>query len=222
MKIIQALDRYWGYLLWSLMACAALYIGFIMLAIIYQTVFRTMGWDYSPLGFVAIEYGFVYALFLGSPYLVRNRGHIYIEILTAMLSPRARNVLSRFIVTLCATICFIWVWYSWKLLAEQYADPMGYDELRAQFDIRTWVGTVAFPFGFALMGIEFLRFACLREPMHQGLAGVASEREELSAHQADLATELAEEYSNEKLNAERDGVTARDSKRSDRSGKVAP
>jgi hypothetical protein len=39
MKIIQALDRYWGYLLWSLMACAALYIGFIMLAIIYQTVF---------------------------------------------------------------------------------------------------------------------------------------------------------------------------------------
>lgn len=81
-------------------------------AIIYQTGFRTIVWDYPPLGFVAIAYGFVYALVLGSSYLVRNRGHIYIEILTAMLSPHVGNVLSRFIVALCATICFIWVWYS--------------------------------------------------------------------------------------------------------------
>lgn len=57
------------------------------------------------------------------------------------------------------------------------------------------------PFGFALMGIEFLLFVCLTEPMHKGLARVASERDELSAHQADLADELAVEHSNEKLNA---------------------
>lgn len=166
---------------------AALYIGLMLGAIIYQTLFRTLGWAYSPLGFVFIEYGFVYALFLGSPWLVRERGHIYIEILTAMLGPRARAVLSRFIVTACAVTCFVWVWYSWQLLAERYDDPMAYDELRAQFDIRSWVGTAAFPFGFALMGLEFLRFLFTREPMHAGLAGVASERAELEAQQRELA-----------------------------------
>jgi C4-dicarboxylate transporter, DctQ subunit len=190
-QIIALIDKLWGRFLWFLMALAAIYIGLILVAIIYQTVFRTMGWSYSPLGFVFIEYGFVYALFLGSPWLVRERGHIYIEILTAMLGPRARAVLSRFIVSLCATICFIWVWYSWKLLTEQYDDPMGYDELRAQFDIRVWVGTAPFPFGFFLMGVEFLRFLFTAEPMHKGLAGVASERAELEAQKQDIAAQRA-------------------------------
>ena len=68
-----------------------------------------------------------------------------------------------------------------QLLLEQYDDPMSYDELRAQFDIRSWVGTAAFPFGFLLMGIEFARFMFTRQPMHTGVAGIASERAELEA-----------------------------------------
>ena len=180
--MLKVADRIWSRFLWLLMAGAALYVALILGAIMYQTIFRTMGWHYSPLGFVLVEYGFVYALFLGSPWLIRERGHIYIEILTAMLGPRARAVLSRSIATLCATICFIWMWYSLQLLLEQYDDPMSYDELRAQFDIRSWVGTAAFPFGFLLMGIEFSRFIFSREPMHTGMAGIASERAELEAH----------------------------------------
>lgn len=183
---LAMLDRWWGHLLWVLMALAAIYVGLIMVAIIYQTVFRTLGWDYSPLAFVFIEYGFVYALFLGSPWLVRERGHIYIEILTALLKPRARSVLSRFIALFCASTCFLWTWYSGHLVMEQWDDPMAYDELRAQFDLRLWVGTIVFPFGFALIGIEFLRFVFTAEPMHLGLAGVASERAELDAQKADL------------------------------------
>jgi C4-dicarboxylate transporter DctQ subunit len=182
----KMVDRWWGRLLWLLMAGAAIYIAFILFAIIYQTVFRTMGWDYSQLGFVIIEYGFVYALFLGSPWLVRERGHIYIEILTAMLGPVARRWLSRGVVGVCAIICFIWTWYSGLLLVELYDDPMAYDELRAQFDIPSWVGVAAFPFGFALMGIEFVRFLFTSEPMHLGFAGVASERAELEAARSDI------------------------------------
>ncbi len=189
MHFIRALDRLWGRLIWLLMAMTAIYIGLIMVAIVYQTVFRSMGWEYTPFAFIFIEYGFVYTLFLGSPWLVRQRGHIYIEILTAAIGDSARNVLSRIIVFACATICFVWAWYSWKLFAEQAADPMGFDELRAQFDIRTWIGTIAFPFGFLLMGIEFLRFVFTREPMHAGVAGVASDRAELEEHRRDLAAE---------------------------------
>ena len=189
MHLICALDRLWGRLLWLLMAATAAYIGLIMVAIVYQTVFRSMGWSYTPFAFIFIEYGFVYALFLGSPWLIRQRGHIYIELLTAAIGDGARNVLSRIIVLACAAICFVWVWYSWKLFAEQAADPMAFDELRAQFDIRVWIGTIAFPLGFLLMGIEFLRFAFTRETMHAGIAGVASDRAELEEHQRNLAAE---------------------------------
>lgn len=189
MHYLQAADRLWGRLLWLLMAVTSVYIGLIMVAIVYQTVFRSMGWEYTPLAFTFIEYGFVYMLFLGSPWLVRNRGHIYIEILTAVLGPRTRTILSRVIVLFCAIICFVWAWYSYKLFAEQWNDPMAFDELSARFDIRTWIGTVAFPIGFLLMGIEFARFLFTKDPMHAGIAGVASDRSELEEYQRNLEAE---------------------------------
>ena len=92
---------------------------------------------------------------------------------------------------LCAGICFVWAWYGAGLLVEQFGDPMAYDELRAQFDIRSWVGTLPFPVGFALIGLEFLRFAFTREPMHVGLAGVASERAELEAQTREIQRQEA-------------------------------
>jgi hypothetical protein len=39
------------------------------------------------------------------------------------------------------------------------------------------------------MGVEFLRFAFTDEPMHVGIAGVASDRIELEEQQRDLAGE---------------------------------
>ncbi len=187
--MLRALDRLWARLLWLLMAAAAVYVGMIMVLIVYVTVFRSAGWVYTPYANIAIEYGFVYILFLGSPWLIRHRGHIYIEILTALIPEAPRRVLSRAIVIVCAATCFVWAWYVWPLFAERWGDEMSFDELRAQFDIPMWIGTLPFPLGFFLMGVEFLRFAFTSEPMHSGLAGVASDRIELEEHQRDLAGE---------------------------------
>ncbi len=189
MTVLRALDRIWAGFLWLLMAAASIYIGMIMVLIVYVTVFRSAGWDYTPYANISIEYGFVYILFLGSPWLIRSRGHIYIEILTAIIPDRWRNILSRTIVVACAAICFVWAWYTWQLFFERWADDMAFDELRAQFDLRMWIGTLPFPVGFFLMGIEFLRFAFTREAMHAGIAGIASDRHELEEHQRDLARE---------------------------------
>ena len=132
--MIAAFDRIWGAILWLLMALAAVYIGLMLVSIIYITVFRTVGWSYTPLAFVFIEYGFIYTLFLGSPWLIRHRGHVYIEMLTAALSPRWRNTLSRTIALVCAITCLIWAWFSGHLAYDDFINDT-YDELRAQFDI---------------------------------------------------------------------------------------
>ena len=181
--MFERIDRAWARLLWLLMAAAATYIGAILVLIIYITVCRTAGWSYESLAFVAIEYGFVYTLFLGSPWLIRHRGHVYIEMLTAALSARRREVLSRLIAALAAAICLIWAWYSGKLAYLDFTDVI-YDELRGQYDIKRWIITVSFPVGFFLMGIEFLRFVFTRAPMHGGMAGIASERAEIEQQQA--------------------------------------
>lgn len=183
--MLKMLDRLYGHLLLGLMGIAALYIGAIMFTILYITAFRTFGWPYSPFSLVFIEYGFIYILFLGSPWLIRNRGHVYIELLTAAISERSRKVLSRAIAATCALICLVWAYYSLRLVLEDM-DFDRYDELRAQLDIKRWWLTVAFPIGFLLMAGEFVRYVFVREPMHTGLAGVASERAELEQAKADL------------------------------------
>ncbi len=176
---LRALDRVWAGLLWALMALAALYIGFIMLAIVYVTIFRSAGWAYNQFVFTLIEYGFIYILFLGSPWLVRTRGHVYIELLTAAVPERSRKALSRGIATLCAVICLVWAWYTLGIFIEQLEDPLAFDELRDDRGMRLWTITVSYPVGFLLMAVEFLRYIFGREIMHSGDAGIANERLEL-------------------------------------------
>ncbi len=179
MTVLRAIDKAWASLLWAMMALAALYVGFIMVAIVYITIFRTAGWAYNQFVFTLIEYGFIYILFLGSPWLVRTRGHVYIELLTAAVPARSRTVLSRGITALCAAICLIWFWYTWGIFLEHAVDPLAFDELRDDRGVRLWAITIAHPVGFLLMTVEFLRFVFGRETMHSGEAGVGSERAEL-------------------------------------------
>ncbi len=186
MTILKTIDRAYAGLLWLLMAAAATYIGLIMVAIVYLTVWRSVGWEYSHYTHTFIEFGFIYILFLGSPWLIRTRAHVYIELLTAAVGDRVRRVLSRAIVLLCALVCFVWVYYGFILFDQHWAFDT-FDELRADLDIKRWYTTIAFPIGFLLMGIEFLRFLFTAEPMHTGMAGVASDRVELEETKADLA-----------------------------------
>ena len=179
MTVLRVLDKGWAGLLWAMMALAAAYVGFIMLAIIYVTVFRSAGWAYNQLVFTLIEYGFLYILFLGSPWLVRTRGHVYIELLTAAVPDRGRAALSRAIALFCAAVCLGWVWYTWGIFLEQAGDPLAFDELRDDRGMRLWAITIAYPVGFLFMAVEFLRFVFGRETMHSGEAGVASDRVEL-------------------------------------------
>ena len=184
--MFKLLDDIWGKVLAGLMGIAAIYVTLIMFAIVYASGFRYLGFSYSPLTIPFIEYGFIYILFLGSPFLVRMRGHVYIEMLTAALGDLQRLIVSRLICLLAGGVCLTWAWYTGLLFLERYEDIMAYDELRAQWDIPLWISTLPFPIGFFLMAIEFFRFVFIAEPMHTGLAGIASDRIELEETKRDL------------------------------------
>ncbi len=168
---LRTLDRLYGYLLQGMMAAAGIYIGMMMLVIVYYTSFRSLSLPYNQYSFTFIEYGFIYVLMLGSPWLVRRRGHVYIEMVTAAVSDRVRHVLSRIIATVCFFVCLALGWYTGVLAWQDYSFNQ-YDDLRAQLDIKRWVVMAAMPVGFGLMAVEFLRFVFGRELMHTGEAGV--------------------------------------------------
>jgi C4-dicarboxylate transporter DctQ subunit len=166
--------RWYEGLLWLMMAAASVYVALMMLGIVYFAAFRALGWHYDPYTFPFIEYGFIYVLMLGGPWLVRTRGHIHIELLTAAVPDKVRVVLSRSVAVLSALTCLALAWYTGVLTMDDFAANR-YDELRAQLDIKRWIVTVSMPIGFGLMGIEFLRYVFGGRLLHTGKAGLAGE-----------------------------------------------
>lgn len=168
--MLRSIDRAYARLLKLMLALAALYFGLMMVAIVYWTMFRTFGWDYNPYAFIFVEFGFIYCVMLGAPWLVRERGHVYIEIVTAAVSDDARNILSRVVAVIAFIICGVLAWYGGELAISDIVN----DEIdvRGSRDIERWIVTISFPFGFGFMAIEFLRYVFGRETMHTGEAGV--------------------------------------------------
>lgn len=168
--MLRSAGRYYELLLRGMMALAAAYLGLMMVSIVYYTSFRTLGLTYSGYAFVFIEYGFIYCIMLGAPWIVRQRGHIYIEVVTAAVPERVRIPLSRVVALLCVVVFAILAWYSGALALEDYL--IGELDVRGSRDIPRWIITGSMPIGFALMAVEFARFVFGREVLHSGQTGV--------------------------------------------------
>lgn len=171
MSALTKIDRIYTLLVRVLMVAACLYIAAMMVLIIYYTSFRSMGWSYNRYSFTVIEYGFIYALMLGCPWMVRQKAHVYIELITALMSDRVRRAWSRGVALICAAVCLILAYYTGLLTWEDYSWNR-FDELRGQLDIKRWVVIAAMPVGFGLSGIEFLRFVFGETVIHVGEPGV--------------------------------------------------
>ena len=163
--LLKAVDQ----LIIALAILAGVYLIAIMFGIVFQASVRSLGFSGSSHVFTFTEYGLLYIAMLGSPWLVRSRGHVYIEILTAAAPPRWRTVLSRCVTGLCVLVCLVLSWYageaSWKAYLRGDADMRS-------LDMPKWLLLVPIPLCFSLMAIQFARFTCGKDVMHTGEAGV--------------------------------------------------
>lgn len=148
---------------------AAFMLVWLMVAIVASVGMRNAGMQPFAWLFTSTEYALLYMTMLGAPWLVRRRGHVHIELLTAALPEGLRRIVSRTVAAACVVVC--------AYLAFKGAQLVQTNVLRNDFDVRAyffprWLLTIAFPIGFGLMAIEFLRFVFGRELMHTGEAGI--------------------------------------------------
>ena len=154
----------------SLMAVAGgLALVWLMVAVIWSVTMRNLGMQPHAWLFTSTEYGVFYMTMLGAPWLVRRRGHVHIELLTAALPDTARQILSRLVALLCVAVCGYLAWRGYLLVRTNI--------VRMDFDVRAffyprWLLTIAFPVSFGLMAVEFARFAVGRDILHSGKAGI--------------------------------------------------
>lgn len=150
---------------------AGVYLAGIMFGIVISALARTfnLSGSWSSHIFSFAEFGLLYIVMGASPWLVRHRGHVFIELLTAAIPRAMQRPFSRFVSLLCVIICLVLVWYTWGATAKAYR--FGDAEMRS-LDMPKFLLLGAMPIGFGLMAVQFARFVFGPETLHTGEAGV--------------------------------------------------
>ena len=155
----------------ALAVLAGIYLVAIMFGIVISALARTVNLSgaWSSHIFTFAEFGLLYIVMAASPWLVREKGHVFIELLTAAVPKSIQPTLSRMVSTLCVIICLVLVWYTWGATAKAYR--FGDAEMRS-LDMPKFLLLGAMPICFALMAMQFSRFVWGPDTLHSGQAGV--------------------------------------------------
>jgi C4-dicarboxylate transporter, DctQ subunit len=156
-------------LLELLAVVAGIILAAMAFAIVIDVVVRNLGLQPPAHTLTLTEYGLLYVTMLGAPWLVREKGHVYIELVTAAVAPRTRFWLTRVVYALCVLTCAVIFWVSLEVTLDQYQRHVV--DVRS-FDMPRWLLTASIPLSFGLMIIEFGRFLLGFDSMHTGRAGI--------------------------------------------------
>jgi TRAP-type C4-dicarboxylate transport system permease small subunit len=147
--------------------------GAVLLAVVFvsglvDVTLRELG--FKPLQWYSAftEYSLLFMTMMGSPWLVRIKGHVVVESLAIAMPPSARWVMAKFAYLLCVLLSISFVWYG--------ADKAIATFVSGELDIRSidmprWALYASIVVGFGLMGIEFLRYLLGFDSYYAGKIG---------------------------------------------------
>jgi C4-dicarboxylate transporter DctQ subunit len=169
---MRFLTRAYDFLLYGLALCAGLAMAAMMITIFIDVVLRTLGFQSSAHFFTFNEYFLLLIPCLGAPWLVREKGHIYVEILLMALRPPHRRVLTIGIGVLCIAVCLVLAWYGFRVTV---TDILQSNKDVRSFDMPRWMIVMWIPVAFTMMAAEFARYLWRGESFLQPIAETVEE-----------------------------------------------
>ena len=133
---------------------------------------RNLGYQSSAHFFTFTEYALLMLPCMGAPWLVREKGHIYVEILLMHLSPRPRRWMTMGIGVACVAVCLVIAWYGFEVT---WTDFRQAERDVRSLDMPRWLVIGWIPVAFLMMAIEFTRFLWRGEDFLAPLAEQLSE-----------------------------------------------
>ena len=104
------------------------------------------------------EFILLYLPFLLGVWVLRQDGHVKMDIILNVFPERGRNIFNAVTSTICAVICLVLTIFAVKVMHEQVVDKaFTYTIL----EIPKWILTIVIVLGSAMLVIEFLRKAYL-------------------------------------------------------------
>jgi len=133
---------------------AALALAFLLIGICYSTFSRVV--FNKPLSNLVeySTYSLLYVTFLGSPQILKNKGHINLDILINALPTKVNNILSMVVNVVGAIISACIFCFGYLVVSDNYnfkikvMDSMGTPQ---------WLLTIVIPLGMFFITIQFIR-----------------------------------------------------------------
>jgi TRAP-type C4-dicarboxylate transport system permease small subunit len=125
------------------------------LAIALDVIARTLAIEPPPWTIAGSEFVMLYVTVLGAPYMVRIKGHVFVEALIMNFPRAVRRVVEKVIYALCLAVCLFLAWFALGATINAFAT--------ADYDMRgfdmPW-GWIYAPMtvGLVLTALEFVRF----------------------------------------------------------------
>lgn len=140
------------------MLAAALLCALVVL-ILVEVGARYLRWFSLAWGLEAAEYMLYAITFLGAPWVLREQGHIAVELVVERLPPRPRRMARRAADALGALVCALLVFFSCRVLWRSYAAGT---MVHKSFIFPEWLVYAGMPPIFLLLLAVYLR--SLRRP----------------------------------------------------------
>jgi TRAP-type C4-dicarboxylate transport system permease small subunit len=157
---VRAVARAYDGLIYGMAFIAAFLMAAMMVVITLDVVLRNLGYQSSAHFFTFTEYALLIVPCLGAPWLAREKGHIYVEIVLNSFAPRWRARMTMAIGVLCIAVCLVIAWYGFQIT---WRDFVQNEKDVRSMDFPRWMIVGFIPLSFLMMAIEFARFLRKRE-----------------------------------------------------------
>lgn len=152
---MQSLIKGYNYVVNGLAVCSGMVIFTAFLLIVIDVTIRMAGFSPPAYTIAVVEYILLFFTMFAAPWLVRVKGHVFIDAITQLMPGKVQRVLAKlvYVICVCSSLTFCIISYG---LAEE-AIVTGNLDVRG-VDMPQWLLFVPMPPCFFLVACEFFRY----------------------------------------------------------------
>lgn len=152
-KAGHSFDKFLGFLVFL----ASVILSFILFAVSWDVIARTIAGSPLPWVLEFTEYSLLFITFLCSAWVLRNEGHVNSDLLLIALRKDRRAFLNFITSVIGALVCIIIAYFSLIVSLEKLKSGSYQPTAMTPPDFPLFI---IIPFGFSLLLVQFIRRAC--------------------------------------------------------------
>ena len=149
---MAGLLRLYDKLITALAVVASAVVATMCAMVLFDVTMRSFGVALPAFAVTIVEYSLLYLTMSAAPWLVRERGHVYIDLVIQAVPGPVRRIGEKviYIITIiaCLIIAGTAAQLAWDAINSDRMDVRG-------IDVPLWVSIVPLPVGFGLVAVEF-------------------------------------------------------------------